>query len=111
MIRALPLALAAVAMAATAAPVGGTVRLAAVLPFLVLAPGLSLSWLLRLGEGLGKLVLGIALSLTLDLLVAQAMAVAVGWRPGAGIAALAAICLCGVVLEPARPAERSADGR
>jgi hypothetical protein len=110
MTRALPLALAAAALAATLAPAREGLRMAAVLPFLVLAPGLSLIPLLRPDERLAGLVFGVALSLTLDLLVAQAMALAVGWRPAAGIAALAAICVGGVALQPSRPAERSPDG-
>jgi hypothetical protein len=109
MTRALPLALAAVALLATVAPAEGAVRLAAVLPFLILAPGLALIPLVRLGERLAQLVVGIALSLTLDLLVAQVM-LAVGWHPAAAVAALAGMCLAGVALQRSSATEGSHDG-
>jgi hypothetical protein len=107
--RSLPLALAAAALAAILGPAGEALRTATVLPFLLLAPGLSLIPLLRAGERLAELMLGIALSLTLDLLVAQMM-LAVGWHPTAAVVALAALCACGVALQEAQAGERRADG-
>jgi hypothetical protein len=104
--RRLPLALAVAAVAVMLVPAGDGIRIVAVLPFLVLAPGLSLIPLLRLGDRLAELVLGVALSLSLDLLVAQVMVYADGWRPEAGVVAIAGICLCGVALQPANTAER-----
>jgi hypothetical protein len=95
-------------MAATIAPVGDA-RLVAVLPFLVLAPGLSLIPLVRLGDRLAQLVLGVALSLTLDLLVAQVMLV-VGWHPEAAVAVLAELCLLGVALQRSPALQRRQDG-
>jgi hypothetical protein len=109
MTRALPLALAAVALAATVAPAGGDVRLAAVLPFLLLAPGLALIPLVRLSERLAQFMLGVALSLTLDVLAGQVMLV-LGWHPAAAVAALAVICLGGVALQRARALDGRREG-
>jgi hypothetical protein len=94
--RAIPLWLAAAAALAVLAPLPDPLRLIAVGAFLLAAPGLALVGLLRLRDPFAEVVIAVALSLTADLLVAEAFVISGHfWATGA-VLMLAALCVCGV---------------
>ena len=91
---------------------GGPVRYLVVVPFVLVCPGLAWARLLRIGDAADTLGVGIALSIALVTLVAQAMALASWWSPGVGYLVLAALTGAGLALEPREPAEpEAAPGR
>jgi hypothetical protein len=73
-----------------------------VLLFLLLGPGAALVPLLRLGDGMGELLLMIALSLSLDLLVALMLVLTRAWSPTAAMGLLLAVAAGGAIAQVAR---------
>jgi len=67
--------------------------------FLLICPGMAFVGLLGLSDRLTELILAIALSLTLDTIVAMAMVYAGVWSPIGGLLALAGQSTVGVVLQ------------
>lgn len=84
---------------------GGPLRYAAVIAFLLSCPGLAWARLLKLGDGADLATVGIAMSIAMTAVVAQAMALARWWSPGVGYLVLAAITAAGVSFEPRPPAD------
>ena len=89
---------------------GGPLRYAAVIVFLLSCPGLAWARMLKLGDAGDLATIGIAMSVAMTAVVAQVMALARWWSPGIGYLVLAAITAAGVALEPkAPPAETEAE--
>ena len=74
-------------------------RFLAALLFLLVSPGMSLIPLLRLSDWMHELMLGIALSLTLEALLAAAALYAGAWHPGAVLWSLIGLSLSGAALQ------------
>jgi hypothetical protein len=91
----------------------GTVRAVAVLGYLAVVPGLAWVRLIRLPDGLAQFVIGVALSLALGTLVAQAMVQLKRWSPLLGLCALVTVASLAALLELLRNgrARRRAAGR
>lgn len=68
------------------------------LSFLLLCPGMAFVLLLKLQPAWFELMLGVALSLALDALVAGVMAYTAIWSPAAGMWILAGVSLAGVAI-------------
>lgn len=101
-----PIAVIALAVAAVAlvlADVGGPVRHVAVLAFLLLGPGLAVVGLLRLGDPVAELGIGIAVSVVIDGVVAAGSMYAGVWSPRGFLFAVAAIAIACAVLGLALP--------
>jgi hypothetical protein len=77
----------------------GAVRAAMVAWFLLVCPGMALARLLRLPDLLAEWVLAIALSLGLATMAGAATLYAGRWEPGLALAALAALCVVGALLQ------------
>jgi hypothetical protein len=77
------------------ADVHGPVRVVATFWFLLACPGLAVAPLLPTRSAGAGALTTIALSLVLDTLVATALLAAGDFSPGAGLAALAAVCALG----------------
>jgi hypothetical protein len=91
-----PFVNAGLAVAVLGVVVGGLdspLRLALVLPFLLLAPGMAVVRLLRIYEPAAVLMLAVALSLTLEGAVAGTMVYAQTWSPVGGLVGLTAFTL------------------
>lgn len=82
-----------------AAGAGAPLRPLIAVWFLLVCPGLALTPLLRLGDLWAELTVVLALSVTLDLLVATAVMYAGAWSPGLIAAVLVAISLAGAALQ------------
>lgn len=82
--------------------VPGNLRAVIVLGYLAVAPGLACARLIRIPDGLSRLVVGVALSLALGVLVAQGMIHLHRWSPPLGLAALTAIASLAALIELAR---------
>lgn len=67
--------------------------------FLLVCPGMAFLGLLHLKEHLTELTLAVALSLTLDTLVTEAMALNHLWSPKWGLFGLICLSLSGVTLQ------------
>lgn len=80
----------------------GTMRAIAVLTYLAVIPGLAWVRLILLPDGLTQLIIGVALSLALGILVAQAMVQLRQWSPPLGLCALVTLASLGALLELAR---------
>jgi hypothetical protein len=93
---------AVLAFVMVAIDVGGPARMAVVLSFLLLCPGMAYVGFLGMGSHFLQLVTGIALSLLLGVVVGQAL-VYTSWRPVLGLAALCAITFLGAALPRPRP--------
>ena len=76
-------------------------RPVAALPFLLLCPGLAWARLLRVTPPLNEVLLGIALSLALDTIVATALLYAHVPSEKASLGVLVAITLGGLLADPA----------
>ena len=87
---------------------GGPLRYAAVILFVMACPGLAWARLLKLGDAGDLATVGIAMSVAMTAVVAQAMALAQWWSPGVGYLVLAAITAGGIALVP-RPAAEPAE--
>jgi len=97
-----PPVVAAAALAAAVAALAGApepVRAPLVLAFLVLGPGMAFVPLLKLGDPVAEVTLGIGISLALDLVVAVAMLYAGAWSPETTLVVLVAIALGGAALQ------------
>jgi hypothetical protein len=70
------------------------------LPFLVLCPGLAWARLLRVEPALNEVLLGVALSLALDTIVATALLYAHLPSAKTSLAVLVVITVCGLVADP-----------
>lgn len=92
------LLLTAAASAAVLADVPGPLRAGLVLAFLVIGPGLAWARSLRLRDPIVLSTVAVALSLSLDALVACAMLYGGVWSPGAGFAVLAGLTLAGTAV-------------
>ena len=79
--------------------VDGDVRPMLAFWFLLICPGMAYVPLLHLEEWLTELTLAIALSLTLDTLVAEVMALNGVWSPKWGLFALICLTLSGLGLQ------------
>jgi hypothetical protein len=97
------------AIAAFALPDGNPLRVAAVLGFLLIGPGMAIVRPLRLAAGATQLVLAFAVSATVETILGLAMVYLHLWSPGALLVMLAAACLATGVLELRRfPSGRDA---
>jgi hypothetical protein len=85
--------------AATFASAPAPVRPAVVLLFLLIGPGVALVGLLRLEDPLEELLLIVGASLTLDLLVAEALVLSRGWSAHACMLLLMAIAIGGAAAQ------------
>ena len=90
-------ALAAVLAALAGAP--ASLRAPIVLLFLLLGPGMAYIPLLRLGDPVAELTLGLAVSVALDVAVGSSMLYAGVWSPRDSLFVLAGIALVGVALQ------------
>jgi uncharacterized membrane protein len=111
--RLTPLVAAAVGVVAALLVVtdsNAAVRPFVVLPFLLAGPGLALVSLLDLDEPLEEVVLAIALSVSLDVLVALVMLYGRFWSPAAGVGFLAGVTVLACALRVLRLRVRR-DGR
>ncbi len=90
---------AAAATAAVAAPAASPVRVIVVAWFMLVCPGLAYVGLLRLNRPLAEVMLSIALSLAIDAIVAEVMALSNTWSPAAGLTVLVALSMTGAVLQ------------
>ena len=88
---------------------GGPLRYAAVILFVMACPGLAWARLLKLGDAGDLATVGIAMSVAMTAVVAQTMALARWWSPGVGYLVLAAITAGGIALVP-RPVPEPAEG-
>ena len=75
------------------------IRALAVLSYVAVVPGLAWARLLRLPGGLTQFVIGVALSLALGTLVAQAMIALRSWSPLLGLGILVAVASPAALLE------------
>jgi hypothetical protein len=82
---------------------GAPLRPLVVLAFLLVCPGLALVRLLRIGEAVTELTLGVALSVALAVVVPVAMLYAGDWSPKQSLALLIAATLAASVPELLRP--------
>ena len=98
------------AAACVAVAYGGssTLRALVVLGFLALCPGMAVVRVIGVGDGWAQLSLGLALSLTLDTVVAGLLALMDTWSPTAGLIILAAISIAGAGIELGRRGSREA---
>ncbi len=100
------------AIVAADAGIAPSFRPAIVLGFLLVCPGMAFVRLLRLGTWVAEWTLAVALSLTLDTLVAMAMVYFTVWSPTLGLTILAGLSVAGSLLQLAwaldqrRPAPR-----
>src|SRR5690606_17537454 len=78
------------------------VRAAAVVAYLAVVPGWAWARVIWPPDGLAQLVVGVALSLALGVLVAQAMVALGHWSPQLGLGALVAMASAAAALELAR---------
>jgi hypothetical protein len=74
-------------------------RLLAAMLFLLISPGMALVPFLQLSDWMNELMLGIALSLTLDTLLAAAALYAGVWNPGAVLWSLIGLSWLGAALQ------------
>jgi nucleoside recognition membrane protein YjiH len=84
------------------AEVSGTsspIRVAIVFWFMLVCPGMAFARLLCMRERLVELTLAIALSIALDTIVAETMALAKHWSPQWGIVTLAVLSVVGAVIQ------------
>ncbi|GAA2344952.1 hypothetical protein GCM10010170_030840 [Dactylosporangium salmoneum] len=88
-----------------------TVRAVAVLTYLAIVPGLACVRLIRLPDRLTRFILGVALSLALGVLVAQAMVELRRWSPTLGLCALVAIASLAALTELVRNWRTARHGR
>jgi hypothetical protein len=90
-------------------------RVAPVLAYVVVVPGLAVVRLLRLADTVVEAVLGVGLSLALGVLVAQLMVYAEVWSSALGLAVLVAVASAATALElyrgPLRGRPERADRR
>ena len=86
---------------------GGPLHYAVVIVFLLSCPGLAWARLLKLGDPADLATVGIAMSVAMTVVVAQAMALARWWSPGIGYLVLAAITVAGITLEPRASTDES----
>jgi hypothetical protein len=77
----------------------GGVRAVAVLTYLAVLPGYAVARLIRLPGGVARFVIGVALSLALGILVAQAMVELRRWSPLLGLSTLVAVASLAALLE------------
>jgi hypothetical protein len=75
---------------------------AAVLLFLLVGPGAALVPLLRLDDGMGELLLMVALSVVLDLLVATTLVLTRAWSPTAAMGVLLTVAAGGAIAQVVR---------
>ena len=83
-----------------------SVRVVAVLFFLLIFPGMAWIRLLQLYEPITELTLAIALSVAIDAALPGALVYAGGWSAGAALAAVLALTLAGGVVENVRAARK-----
>jgi hypothetical protein len=101
---------AVVAVAAVAAPAAAlagapaVVRIPVVLLFLLLGPGMAFVPFLDLGDPVAELTVAVGISVAVDLVVAMAMLYAGAWSPAATLVVLAAVALCGAVVQRVKEA-------
>jgi hypothetical protein len=93
------IAFAVVCVFATATGLGSPARPAIVFSFLLVCPGLAFVRLLRIQGPLIELTLAIALSIALDVIVAEAMVLTRQWSPELGVTALAGLSVTGAVVQ------------
>lgn len=109
-----PIAVIVAAVAAVAlvvADAGGAARHVVVLAFLMLGPGLAVVGLLRLGDPVAELAIGVALSVVIDGLVASASMYAGVWSPEGFLIAVAGIAIaCSALGLALVRGERAPDG-
>lgn len=84
--------------------VPGILRAVGVLGYLAVVPGLACVRLIRIPDGLSRLVIGVTLSLALGILVAQGMVQMHRWSPRLGLAALTGIASLAALIELGRNA-------
>ncbi len=90
-------ALTVLAGALFVAGVGGPLRAATMIPFVLLCPGVA--WSRHLSRDPAEVLgFGVAIGMALAATVAQAMALVSWWSPGTGFAALAALTALGAAL-------------
>lgn len=82
---------------------GGTFRLMAVMAYLLICPGIAFTGLLALRDPLAALILGIGLSISLDILISEALVLAHLWSPVAALLILGLLCLVGAMLQLKQP--------
>ncbi len=93
------LAVTALAVALFALDLGGPVRVAVIVLFVLACPGVAWASALRTGDLADTLGIGIAISVALAAVIGQTMALAGWWSPGTGLALLVAITLGGVAVQ------------
>lgn len=94
------IALAVAAAVAATLPLPEALRLVAVLPFLFFGPGLAFVWLCRLRDPFAEVVVAVALSMAIDIAVAEPLILAGAWSAPAAIGTLAALTVVGARFGP-----------
>lgn len=84
--------------------VPGILRAVSVLGYLAVAPGLACARLIRIPDGPSRIVVGVALSLSLGVLVAQGMLHLHRWSPLLGLSTLTSIASLAALIELGRDA-------
>jgi nucleoside recognition membrane protein YjiH len=90
---------AAAAMLVMVSSVGSPLQPAVIFWFLLVCPGMAVTRLLRLKDGIVEITVAIALSIALDALVAEAMVLTAKWSPNWGLTVLAGLSVAGAVLQ------------
>lgn len=83
----------------------GALRTGVLCTFVLACPGTAWSRLLRTGDPVDVLALGLAISIALAAVIGQTMALAGWWSPGTGYMVLAAITAVGLVQDAGRSAQ------
>jgi nucleoside recognition membrane protein YjiH len=81
---------------------GAPVRPALVLWFFLICPGMAVVRLLGLKDHLTELTLAVALSIALDLIVAETMVLSNLWSPGGALWTLVGVSIFGAALQLTR---------
>jgi len=86
-------------MLAVVSNVGSPLQPALVFWFVLVCPGMAVTRLLRIKDGVVEMTVAIALSIALDTIVAEAMVLTAKWSPDWGLLVLAGFSVAGAVLQ------------
>lgn len=81
------------------AGIDGPIRALVAFWFLLVCPGMAIVGLFGIRDLVTRIVAAVALSLSIDCLVAMAMVYRVGWSPTGGFVVVAAISIAGAVAQ------------
>jgi hypothetical protein len=90
---------AVVAMLVVVSNIGSPLQPAIVFWFLLVCPGMAVTRLLRIKDGVAEMTIAVALSIALDAIVAEAMVLTAKWSPNWGLAVLAGLSIAGAAVQ------------